>query len=142
MDRTSMQLFYRCAADSVVILHAGYVLFVVLGFTFVLLGILFKWQWTRNFWFRMLHLVAIGVVVAEEWSGIVCPLTVWEKQLRQLAGQTSYRGDFVANLVHDVLFVDWPPWMFRVAYTIFGVTVLLTFLLAPPRWPKRRPAGN
>jgi len=133
-----MPLVYRLAADGVVILHAAYVLFVVAGFVLTAIGGLAGWTWIRNPWFRGVHLAMIGIVVAEAWCGITCPLTIWEQWLRQRAGQKTYQGAFVANLVHEFLFYDAPPWMFTIAYTAFLAAVLLTFLAAPPRWKRSR----
>ena len=137
-----MELVYRLAADLVVTLHAAYVLFVAVGFLLIMLGIVLKWSWIRNLWFRLAHLAAILVVVAEALLGITCPLTIWEKALRARAGQSSYRGDFIANLIHELLFYDAPPWVFTVCYSLFGLLVLLTFLLAPPRWRRRANANT
>jgi hypothetical protein len=75
----------------------------------------------------------ILIVVLEAWLGITCPFTTWEKELRRLAGQTTYQGDFLANFVHETLFFDAPAWVFTVCYTSFGLLILATFLLAPPR---------
>ena len=68
--------------------------------------------------------------------GITCPLTTWEQQLRAAGGQETYKGAFVANLVHDLLFYDLQPWVFVLGYTLFGTAVLLTWIFAPPRWRK------
>ena len=133
-----MQLFYRIAADLTVVLHFAYVLFVIIGLVVTLAGAVFRWHWVRNFKFRAFHLASILFVVAEAWLGIVCPLTIWEKQLRAKAGQTSYQGDFIANLVHDVLFFDAPNWVFTLCYSLFGLAVLATFVLAPPRFHKEK----
>lgn len=129
-----MPLFYRILADITVVLHAAFVLFVVLGLPAVLIGWWRNWSWVRNRTFRLLHLAMILFVVAESLCGIMCPLTVWEQQLRQLAGQETYQGDFIANLVHDLLFFDAPTWVFTVCYTAFGGLVLATLWLVPPRW--------
>lgn len=132
-----MPLLYRIAADLVLVLHAAYVLFVVLGLVLILVGIWRKWEWIRNFWFRVVHLGMIGVVVAESWIGMVCPLTTLENWLRREGGEQGYQGDFIANWVHDLLFFELPAWVFAVGYTLFGAAVLATFFSAPPRWPKR-----
>src|SRR5581483_1824110 len=118
-----MPLFYRLAADVVVLLHAAYVLFVIAGFLLTLIGCFACWKWIRNPWFRGVHLAMIGIVVAEAWCGITCPLTTWEQELRERAGQQSYQGAFVANVVHNCLFYDAPPWVFAVAYTVFLMAV-------------------
>ena len=132
-----MQLAYRLAADAVLVLHISYVSFVLVGFLLTVVGILARWQWIRNFWFRSLHLAAILLVAAESLLGVICPLTTWESELRKLAGQTAYRGDFIAQWLHDLLFIDAEPWVFTVCYTLFGLAVLATFVLAPPRWRKK-----
>jgi hypothetical protein len=133
-----MPLFYRIAADAVVILHMTYVLVVVLGLPAIWFGILRGHSWVRNFWWRFVHLSMILIVVGEAWAGIACPLTIWEYELRELAGQRTYTGSFVGNLVHDLLFYDLPPYFFTILYTGFGGMVLLSFLIAPPRWPEFR----
>lgn len=137
---TDMTLLYRVLADLIVIVHFAYVLGVIVGLLLVVMGILFRWQWVRGFWFRAIHLAMILIVVLEAWFGVVCPLTTWEHSLRDLAGQETYRGDFLANFVHDLLFVEAPPWAFTLAYSGFGLLVLLTFVLAPPRRPGTKPA--
>ena len=42
------------------------------------------WEWVRNWWFRVAHLVAILIVAAEAFLDIPCPLTEWEYRLREL----------------------------------------------------------
>ena len=132
-----MQVLYRFAADVIVVFHLGYATFIVAGLALILVGALRRWQWVRNFWFRMMHLLAILIVVAESWFGVTCPLTTWEKALRERAGQATYHGDFLANLAHELLFVEWGPLAFTVCYTLFGLAVLATLAFAPPRLPER-----
>lgn len=129
-----MALFYRLAADLIVILHMAYVLAVVLGLPVIGWGIFRKHKWVRNIWIRGGHLAMILIVVFEAWLGITCPLTTWEHQLRKAAGDQTYRGDFLPNLVHNLLFYDCDRSVFTGMYTIFGLLVVLTFVVAPPRW--------
>ena len=133
-----MHLAYRLAADAVLVFHVCYVGFVIAGFLLTVIGSFARWQWIRNVWFRSLHLAAILLVVAESLLGVICPLTNWESDLRQAAGQAAYRGDFIATWLHDLLFINAEPWVFTVCYTLFGLAVLATFILAPPRWRKQR----
>jgi polyferredoxin len=135
-----MELRYRILADVVVAVHFAYVAFVILGLVLTLAGAALGWRWVRNFWFRAVHLVMIAIVVGEAWCGITCPLTTWENALRQQAGQAAYRGGFLANLLHDTMFFDAPffearPWVFTMAYTLFGLAVVGALILAPPRPP-------
>jgi len=127
----------RMLADMIVVIHAAYVSFVVFGVLAILVGAVLRWNWVRNMWFRVAHLTAIGVVVAESLAGIPCPLTVWEQHLRQIAGQTGYRGQFVGYWAHRLIFYRFEPWVFTMAYAIFGLAVLAAFVLVPPRRSKR-----
>jgi hypothetical protein len=123
----------RLLADLLVVFHAIYVAFVVLGLVVILIGIAFNWAWVRNFWFRVIHLLMIGIVVLESVAGIPCPLTVWERELRLRAGQATYAGDFLGYWAHRLIFYQAAPWVFTLVYTLFGLAVLAAFVLAPPR---------
>src|SRR5438445_5057752 len=104
-------------ADLVVVAHAAYVGFVVLGLVAIVLGLSLRKPWARNFWFRIIHFAMIVVVVLESWLGIVCPLTTWENTLRRQAGQQAYSQDFIPYWTHRILFYDLPAWVFVCAYT-------------------------
>lgn len=124
---------YRIAADAVVTIHFAFVSFVLFGQIAIFIGLLAKWDWIRNFKFRLLHLLCILLVVAESVGGVTCPLTTWEHNLRLKAGQSTYAGDFIPNLLHDLMFFEAKPWVFTTIYVLFGLMVLLTFIFAPPR---------
>jgi hypothetical protein len=124
-------------ADLVVVVHAAYFSFVVLGLVAILAGIAFRWKWVRNPWFRWIHISTIGIVVAEALAGISCPLTVWERQLRQGAGQVAYAGDFIGYWTHRLLFFRAEPWVINAAHAAFGLAVLAAFILAPPQGRKQ-----
>jgi polyferredoxin len=132
-----MERFYRLAADFVVVIHLVYVMVVVLGLLATWAGVLLKKTWARNFWWRIIHLSMILIVVGEAWAGMTCPLTTWENDLRELAGQQTYHDDFIARHVHDLLFYRAPKWVFTALYSGFGLLVVGSFLVAPPKWPRR-----
>ncbi len=129
-----MSILHRLLVDFVVLLHLAYVLSVVLGLVAILTGKLRNWEWVRNRWFRGVHLAMIVVVVLESWCGITCPLTTWENELRSLAGQSTHRGAFIADMVHHLMFFRAKPWVFTVCYTLFGAIVVASLYLVPPRW--------
>ncbi len=129
-------MIYRILADLTVVIHFAYVTFVLLGLLATILGWMLNWNWIRNRWFRGIHLTMILVVVLEAWVGMTCPLTTWEQRLRLEAGQETYQGDFIANWFHDVLFFEAQPWVFTLAYSLFGGLVLATLILVPPNWRK------
>jgi len=132
-------MWYGYLADAVVAFHLGYVSYVVLGQLIIWIGLLFKWSWVRNPWFRWTHMLAIGIVALEAVFNFTCPLTTWESALRRMAGQTVEESTFVGRLFDTVLFWNLPPWAFTTMYISFAVVTIATFVLAPPRW-SRRPA--
>lgn len=136
-----MPTFYQLAADVVVVVHFAFVAFVALGLLLTLVGGVRRWAWVRSLRFRGTHAAAIGVVVIESLCGITCPLTVWEQQLRVLAGQTSHQGDFIAAWVHKLMFFEAEPWVFTTGYCAFGAMVVLSWLLVPPMWTRKASAA-
>lgn len=124
---------FRLLADVVLITHAGFVAFVIAGLLVIAAGGLRGWTWTRNPWFRIAHLVAIGVVATQAWFGRLCPLTTLEMHLRERAGQATYDGSFVAYWLGELLYYEAPPWVFTLAYTIFGLLVVACWVKFPPR---------
>lgn len=124
-------------ADIVLLVHFGIVVFVVGGLVFIVAGNLIAWQWVNNLWFRISHLAAIAVVVAESWLGVTCPLTTLESWLRKLAGSAAYSESFIEYWVQRVLFYDVPPWVFTSAYTVFGLLVAAAWWYFPPKLSKR-----
>ena len=116
-------------ADTILVVHFLFVVFVVFGFMLILLGLMAGWSWIHNRKFRITHLAAIGVVVLQAWFGQLCPLTVWENELRRLAGQSGYEQTFVEHWLHKFLFFQAEPWVFTMIYTGFGVLVVLVWFL-------------
>ncbi|HEV2948290.1 MAG TPA: DUF2784 domain-containing protein [Gemmataceae bacterium] len=131
-------MWYGYLADLVVAFHLGYVSYVLVGQLIIWIGLIFRWSWIRNPWFRWTHLLAILVVALEAVCNITCPLTSWEFELRRMAGQEVEESTFVGKLFHNILFWDLPPWAFTTMYIGFAALVLGTFVLAPPRWRWRK----
>jgi len=123
-------MLYSLLADTVLIIHFAFVVFVVFGLVLILVGLLNRWSWVRNRVFRVTHLVAVGVVVLQAWLGQLCPLTIWENELRRRAGQSGYTETFVEHWLHEILFYQAEPWVFTTIYTCFGALVVLVWFLS------------
>jgi len=119
-------------ADVIAIIHLGYVVFVILGFILIVLGIIFKWKWIRNLWFRIAHLLAIVGVALEALMGINCPLTILEFRLRYGSYLSDKKVSFIGNIIDSILFYNAPMWLFTIIYSSFAVVVVITFIIAPP----------
>lgn len=88
-----------CAGGAriVLALHAGYLLFALLGLVVVAEGAVLGWRWVRRPAWRRAHLAALVAVCALQYAGVGCPLTAAENRLRACAGETAYRQGFVSD---------------------------------------------
>ena len=132
-------------ADVILVLHAGIVLFVVLGQWLFVVGGLRGWAWVRHAAVRLAHLGLMLFVTAQSWAGLACPLTIWEQALRRQAGQATYTASFMEHWLSRLIFFNAPEWVFVLVYTLFGALVLLTWWWIPPRWsrsPTTLPVAN
>ena len=123
---------YLFVADLVLFSHLLFVTFVVFGLILVLIGSVLAWSWVRNRLFRMLHLLAIGVVTIQAWFGIICPLTTLENWLREQAGDVTYGGTFVSHWMQKLLYYQAPDWVFMVGYSAFGALVAASWYFVRP----------
>jgi hypothetical protein len=131
---TSDQTIYARSADLLLVVHFVFVTFVLAGFMVIWLGHWLKWLWVQNFYFRLAHLLAMGFVLLETVAGIICPLTIWENQLRDLAGQQArYSETFIQHWLHRVMFYELNEDVFKTAYALFFLLVVITFWKVPPR---------
>lgn len=87
-------MIYRLLADVVVVLHIGFVLFVILG------GFLVR-RWPRLI-YAHIPVAIWGALI--ELVGWVCPLTPLENHLRALGGDAGYSGGFVEHYLLPILY--------------------------------------
>lgn len=89
-------MIYRLLADLVVLLHASFILFALLGGLLVLRHR--RWLW--------LHIPAAIWAAAVVIGGWICPLTYLENALRRASAQAGYDGSFIE---HYLLPLIYPP---------------------------------
>lgn len=124
---------FLLAADAILLLHVLFVAFVVAGLVLIFVGKVRAWSWVRNPWFRLAHLIAIGVVIIQSWFRVICPLTTLEMALRSRAGDTLYSVSFISHWLETILYYQAPAWVFVVCYTTFGFVVVASWFLVHPR---------
>ncbi|HSQ70226.1 MAG TPA: DUF2784 domain-containing protein [Steroidobacteraceae bacterium] len=107
----------RALADLVLLLHAAFVLFAVLGGFAVL-------RWPRLAW---LHLPAAAWGAVIELAGWICPLTPLENRLRRLAGDAGYQDGFIEHYLLGWLY---PEALDRSVQVLLGLAVLAINLVA------------
>ena len=109
------QTFYRLLADLVVLVHFGFVLFVILGGFLV----------ARRRRLMPFHLAAAVWAALIEFSGWICPLTPLENWLRAKSESDGYDADFVAHYILPILY---PEGLTRATQIALGTVVILTNL--------------
>ena len=123
---------YRALADAVLVLHLGIVVFVVGGLVAIVAGNLAGWRAVDRLGFRLAHLLAIAIVVAEAWTGLACPLTSLEMTLRTRGRDLTYTEGFIEHWLQPILYHDAPAWVFTLGYTLFGLAVAACWWYFPP----------
>jgi hypothetical protein len=108
---------YRLAADLLVAVHLGFIVFVVAGGFLAL-------KWHRLAW---AHIPAAIWGALIELFGWVCPLTPLENRWRVLAGQAGYEGGFIE---HYVIPLVYPIALTRNLQYLLGATVVLLNIIA------------
>lgn len=87
-------MIYSLLADFVLVLHVGFIVFVVLGGLVAL-------RWPRA---AIIHLPAAAWGILIELFGWVCPLTPLENSLRRSAGEAGYAGGFIEHYLLPVIY--------------------------------------
>ena len=87
-------MLYRVLADAVLLVHLGFILFVVFGALLVL-------RWPR---LLPLHLAAAAWGAGIELLGAICPLTHVENRMRLLAGESGYGGGFIDHYLLPLIY--------------------------------------
>ncbi|MFQ5642756.1 MAG: DUF2784 domain-containing protein [Thiogranum sp.] len=105
-------MYYQLAADAVVLVHFGFILYVMLG------GLL-VYKWTQSIW---LHLPAVMWGAVMMLAGWICPLTPLENRLRAAGGGEQYSSGFIE---HYILPVIYPAGMSRELQVTIGIALLV-----------------
>ena len=105
-------MVFRLLADLTVLIHLGFVAFVVLGGLLVV-------RWPLLAW---LHLPAAAWGAWVELAGWVCPLTPLENWLRTQGGGNAYTGGFIEFYLMPLLY---PASLSREVQYALGAVVLL-----------------
>jgi len=87
-------MFYRLAAETVLLLHLAFIVFVIAGATGAA-----RWSWLP-----LVHLPAAAWGVFVELTGRVCPLTTAENYLRLKAGEAGYSESFIEHYLLAIIY--------------------------------------
>ncbi|MEW6416549.1 MAG: DUF2784 domain-containing protein [Nitrospirota bacterium] len=106
-------MFYRVAADFVVLIHFLWIVFLIFG---AFIGK--KYRAVKIF-----HIAGLGFAVIMQIFGWYCPLTYLEIWLRQRhAPLLTYSGSFIVYYVEKLIYIELAPWIIFIL-TLFLVSI-------------------
>lgn len=120
---------YGLLADAVVALHAGFILFALLGGALLV----------RFPWLVWLHAPALAWGSWIAATGNICPLTPLENRYRALAGQGDYGGGFIDHYLTPVIY---PEGLTRGTQAAYGAILVAANLILYWRWLRGRAAAK
>ncbi len=105
-------MLLRALADLVLVIHLGFIIFVLIG------GLLaFRWNWMP--W---LHLPAVCWAASLEIGGWTCPLTPFENWLRRTNGEAGFSGGFIEHYIWPIIY---PVGLTPLIQMFLGVAVVV-----------------
>ena len=122
------------AANVVAVLHLVFVVFIVGEMIVILTPSARETRFVRDRSLRLLHVIAIYIVLVEEATGWSCPLNVLQWNLRSEAIGSAKATVGLGGLLDFLLYRTVPPIALDIMYWSFGLLVIVWLFVAPPRW--------
>ena len=137
-------MLYRILADFVVLIHFGWIVFVLIGFFITVLALIAVYifgrrnKWERRFldrWvLRTVHIGGIAYVAVLAIMHKYCPLTTLENFLRHRHDPaTTYPGGFLIYYIERLVYPDLPIRTILIPTITVAVLTLLMFTIRPPQ---------
>jgi hypothetical protein len=112
-------------ADLLMIIHFLWTAFMVIGLP---LGL-----YLRSPVVRWAHFSGMALTAFFAATGMYCPLTVWEENLRWGTDPGfTYGGSFLANHLSSILYPQIQPWILRSASVFWGALTVMAMMVIKP----------
>ena len=118
-------------ADIILYVHFLIFLMVILPVPMIVIGRIYHWKFVHKSWFRIGHVILIGLVLLFHFTMGICPLTTWEYQIRYEQLSRNSQDYLIKQIVVSILYPDFEPWVFTMLYVSFGLIVLTLFYFVP-----------
>lgn len=128
-------MLYRFLADSMVVLHFLFVIFVFFGGFLAL-------RWRKMAW---AHLPCVAWAVGIEFLGGICPLTYLENYFRRLGAETGYTTSFTEEYLLPLLYPEtlFPGGFPRIGFIWIGVFIFtLNAMIYWRYWKRLHDSGS
>lgn len=108
-------MFYKLIADSLVVLHLAFTIFVVLGGFLVI-------KWRRLIFLHFPAFVWGALIEFYQWG---CPLTPLENRFRIMAGDEGYQGGFIEHYLIPIIYPSGLTPLLQIALGMFVLAINL-----------------
>ncbi|MCD6107100.1 MAG: DUF2784 domain-containing protein [Caldisericaceae bacterium] len=125
-------MIYKILADTIVIIHFAWILFMLIGFIVTLCSFSKKKFWDR--WlFRTIHLFGIVYVSSLAIMRKDCPLTLLENALRaKYNSALIYPGSFMVYYVEKFVYPDVNLFLILIPTAFIAIFSIAIFIIKPP----------
>ncbi len=140
-------MFWRFLADSIVLVHFLFVVFMLVGFLFTFAAVVYVYVFRRRGgierffgWtvFRWVHVCGIGFVGSLAVMEKYCPLTSLENAIRRRGPNGGqYTGSFIIHYVEKLLYPNVHPLAILVPTILIAAFTLTIFIIRPP-WREKK----
>lgn len=130
-------MIYKILADTIVVIHLIWILFMLTGFILTVAGF-----WQKKFFdrwvFRTVHLFGILYVSLLALMGKYCPLTVLENILRRkYSSSLVYPGSFIIYYLEKLVYPEVNPLVILIPTIFISLFTISVFIIKPPKKIRR-----
>jgi hypothetical protein len=119
-------MLHNFLADMVLIIHFGWIVFLILGFPVIL--------YMNIFWLRLIHAGGLIAALIMQITRTYCPLTLWEERLTHNGVSPLPPRPFLLRIIEDFIYIDaHNMWIISIITAVFIGGVALSFWLRPPQ---------
>ena len=119
-------------SEIVLLFHFCIFLFMVLSFFLIPLGYYQKWEWVKNRYYRLIHLILMGIIFIETILGFMCPLTILENFLRN----NIRINNKITQIIHQIMYWDLPTYQFIILYLLSLLYLIFLWCFFKPDFKK------
>ena len=116
----------------VLLFHFSIFLFITISFILIPLGYYKKWKWVKNKYFRLIHLILMGIIFIETILGFMCPLTILENFLRN----NIEINNKITQIIHQIMYWDLPTYQFIILYLFSLLYLIFLWIFFKPDFKK------
>lgn len=119
-------------SEIVLLSHFCIFLFMILSFFLIPIGYYQKWKWVKNKYYRLIHLILMGIILIETILGFMCPLTILENFLRN----DIETNNKITQIIHQIMYWDLPSYQFIILYLLSLLYLIFLWCFFKPDFKK------